>query len=166
MKKILWCITGGEYKLDESIEALSTLKKVDVVFSYAGEEVSRIYHKYHRIIDLADKVIYERNQGKSSTIVMRLKRDYLRIIVAPATSNTVAKLVNGVSDTLITNIVSQGIKCGIDVRILATDSEKHVMADKIDGETFEITVREIDLENLQRLGKEVNVCKNAVELIR
>lgn len=46
---------------------------------------------------------------------------YSALIVAPATSNTTAKIAHGIADTLVTNAVAQAIKGGIRVYILPVD---------------------------------------------
>ena len=47
---------------------------------------------------------------------------YARLVVAPATSNTVAKMVCGISDTLVTNIYAQAGKCRVPSIVFACDT--------------------------------------------
>ncbi len=46
---------------------------------------------------------------------------YKALIVAPATTNTIAKIVHGIADTLVTEAVSQAQKAGVPVYVLPTD---------------------------------------------
>jgi flavoprotein len=71
-------------------------------------------------------------------------------VVAPATSNTVAKCVLGISDTLATNVFAQAGKCRIPSIVFACDTapELETMAP---GGMVKVFPRRIDLENTERL---------------
>src|SRR5262249_47834691 len=47
---------------------------------------------------------------------------YHTLVVAPATSNTVAKCVLGISDTLVTNVFAQAGKCRVPAIVFACDT--------------------------------------------
>jgi flavoprotein len=75
-------------------------------------------------------------------------------IVCPATGNTVAKIVSGIADTLITNSVAQAAKANIPIYVMPVD---HVEGKQVtilpSGEMLELEMREVDLENTSRLAK-------------
>ncbi len=72
--------------------------------------------------------------------------------VAPATANTVAKLVHGIADTLLTNCVSMANKAGREVFILPVDRERGTITTTLpDGKPFKLTMRDIDVENTEKL---------------
>jgi flavoprotein len=70
--------------------------------------------------------------------------------MAPATSNTVAKCVAGISDTLATNVFAQAGKCRIPSIVFACDTapELETMAP---GGMVKVFPRRIDLDNVERL---------------
>jgi dihydromethanopterin reductase (acceptor) len=70
-------------------------------------------------------VVREQEQGFSSPLVGRLaKGEYDLVIVSPCTANTVAKIVAGIADSLITNVVAQAVKSATPAYIVPTDFEK------------------------------------------
>jgi dihydromethanopterin reductase (acceptor) len=75
---------------------------------------------------------------------------YHTLVLAPATSNTVAKCVCGISDTLATNIFAQAGKCRIPSIVFACDTapELETLAP---GGIVKVFPRRIDLENVERL---------------
>ncbi len=50
-----------------------------------------------------------------------LRKTYRALIVSPASANTVAKVVFGVSDSLVTNAIAQAEKGGVPIVIVPTD---------------------------------------------
>jgi len=137
LKKILWCITGAGGQLRSVFQAFMNLKRTyptlewGIVISRAGEEVARIYG----ILDKLSKVasggryggIYRDTSWSGITedgvpLGGRVSlRRYDAVIVAPATSNTVAKIAHGIADTLPTIVASQSVKSGTPLVILPAD---------------------------------------------
>jgi len=70
--------------------------------------------------------------------------------VAPATSNTVAKMVLGLSDTLVTNIYAQAGKCRIPSIVLACDTEPELDTPAPDR-IVRLWPRTVDLEHTHKL---------------
>ncbi|MFH1055257.1 MAG: flavoprotein [Candidatus Altiarchaeota archaeon] len=161
--RVLWCITGGEYLLAESASILEGLDDVTVIFSAAGEEVSRMYGQYERIVKAASEVVLERKQGRSTPALMSLN-SYDLVIVAPCTGNTVAKVVHGIGDSVVSNVVCQALKSGIRVIVLPTDSTRNVTGKSLSGRDVHLKCRAVDLENVKKLKKEVKVVRSAQEL--
>ena len=161
--KVLWCICGGEYLMEEAVSVLEGLDDVTVVFSAAAEEVASMYRLKERAESAAKETIFEHRQGKSSPIVMRLGR-FDMVVVAPCTANTCAKIVLGVADSLVSNIVSQAIKAGMPVIALPTDASRVVEGRTISGRKIKIRCRKVDLDNAKRLSREVRVVKNQAQL--
>ncbi len=161
MMAVLWCVTGGEWMLEECVSLMESLDDVTVAFSGAGGEVGRMYGLHGRITDAAETVVEGRMA--CSPIVMKL-RGYDRVVVAPCTANTVAKIVHGVADSLVTNIVSQALKMGVDVVVLPTDAAEKVKGRTVDGREFELACRKVDLDNVKKLAAEVKVAYTVDEL--
>ncbi|CEG13728.1 Archaeal flavoprotein [groundwater metagenome] len=147
--KILWCVTGAGQFLKECVEILDENDNVQTVaISEAGEDVLKMYgiklNTKHKIL--------ESEQSKSFPFCGKVcKGDYDLIIAAPVTSNTVAKLASGISDSLLTVIITQAIKSTIPVYLLPTDiSEGYSITPK--GRKIYVKVREIDKENIERIS--------------
>ena len=80
------------------------------------------------------------------------KGDYDFLLVIPATSNTVAKIVMGIADTLVTNSVAQANKTSIPIYILPVDQKPGSLTTVLpSGESFTLSTREIDLVNIKKL---------------
>jgi dihydromethanopterin reductase (acceptor) len=153
--KVLWCITGGGYMLEESCKALEQLDdccEVTVAFSKAGREVTDMYGLSDRIKKCAAKIIYEEDQGSSSPIVCKVGR-YDKVVVSPCTANTTAKIVLGIADSLVTNIVSQALKSGRKVIIVPTDIDRDVSTMIPSGKKILIKCRRVDIDNAMHLKK-------------
>jgi dihydromethanopterin reductase (acceptor) len=71
---------------------------------------------------LDNSATYERDQGSSFPIAgSLLLHQYDVLIVAPATSNTVAKIAHGISDSLVTTMVAHALKSHLPVGVMPTD---------------------------------------------
>jgi dihydromethanopterin reductase (acceptor) len=75
---------------------------------------------------------------------------YHTLVVAPATSNTVAKCVFGISDTLVTNVFAQAGKCRVPTIVFACDTAPELETEAPKG-VVKVYPRHIDLENTARL---------------
>ncbi|HMK53566.1 MAG TPA: dihydromethanopterin reductase (acceptor) [Methanobacteriaceae archaeon] len=129
--KIAWGITGAGHLLLESVETLEKLSKeheITVLLSAAGEEVLKMYGLYERVKILTggyyQEMVLEKEQRFSYPIAGRFSLGrYDLLIVSPTTSNTIAKVVNGIADSLITNTIAQAGKGKIQTVIVPVDIE-------------------------------------------
>lgn len=129
--KIAFGITGAGHLLSDSVELveqLMTKHDVTVLLSAAGEEVLKMYGLYERIETITggyyNELIREKDQRFSYPITGRFSLGkYDLLIVSPATSNTIGKIVGGIADTLITNAVAQSGKGGVKTYIIPVDLE-------------------------------------------
>jgi flavoprotein len=119
--RIAWAITGSGHYLEECIEIVKTLDEVDLFYSQAGEEVLRMYGHDPKSL-LKDGRVYRDRAASAPPVGLFYRGDYHTLIVAPATSNTVAKMVLGLSDTLVTNVYAQAGKCRIPSIVMACDT--------------------------------------------
>ena len=128
--------------------------------SDAAEEVLPIYKL--RIEDLRSRFgpgfRLLRDKTASAVPVGMLYDDvYHTVVVAPATSNTVAKCVVGISDTLPTNMFAQAGKLGIPGIVFACDTEP-VVVTKSPHDWVTLRPRRIELDNVERL-RAVDFCR-------
>ena len=129
--KIAWGITGAGHMLLESVETLEELSKeheVTVLLSAAGEEVLKMYGLYNRVEAITggyyQELVLEKDQKFSYPLAGRFSLGrYDLLIVSPSTSNTIAKAVNGIADTLITNAIAQAGKGKTQTLIVPVDLE-------------------------------------------
>lgn len=166
-KCIAWAITGAGHGLEVCIETLLKYERVDIFLSRAAEEVVRMYGLEVRLINPHVRIY--RETGASSPLVGRLFGGTYRVlVVAPATSNSVAKFIHGISDTLVTNLFAQAGKSRVPIIVFPTD-----LAPEIDSlgprrEPVKVYPRPIDLENTWKLASfpGVTVVRNREELER
>lgn len=157
--KIAWGITGAGDLIEEVFDIMEEISRINnleiiAVVSRAGEAVLRWYKLRERLDTIAKKVLIEKDANTPFIVGNLQTGKYKCLIVAPATANSVAKIVNGIADTLITNCVSQTNKTNTGIYILPVDREKGAIKTILpDGETFELTMRDIDVENTEKLRK-------------
>lgn len=129
--KIGWGITGAGHLLEDSVNSLVELSQnheVTVFLSAAGEEVLKMYGLFQKVEkitgDYYQELVKEDQQRSSFPIAGRFSMGkYDLLVVSPTTSNTIAKIVNGIADNLITNIVAQAGKGNVLTCIVPVDIE-------------------------------------------
>jgi len=137
--RIAWGVTGAGHFLKESYATMARVHgdghMVTTFLSRAGEEVSRMYGLFDDLGTISDgsylnEVFLDSAQGSSFPKIGRfnLKR-YDLFVLSPATSNTVAKIVAGIADTLVTNCAAQAMKSGVPCLIVPVDQEADVVSE-------------------------------------
>ena len=156
--KIAWGVTGSGDKFRETYDVMRELKDrygdkltVHVYLSKAAELVAK-YYKLTEEVKGFDKYNVEIDANTPFLSGMLQSGRYDLLIIAPATSNTVAKIVVGVSDTLLTNAAVQGVKGFVDVLIMPVDYREGIVTTIIpSGKELKLRVRKEDAENVRRL---------------
>jgi len=149
---VAWGITGAGHLLRECVNLIAELGEVDVFLSRAAEEVLRMYRLDGDLRQAAQAVV--RDTLASAPIVGRFARARYRVlVVAPATSNSVAKFVYGISDSLITNLFAQAGKNRVPIVVLPTDVAPEMDTVAPGGNVIKVYPREVDLENTARLRR-------------
>lgn len=148
---IAWGITGAGHFLRECVNLILQLGGVDVFLSRAAEEVLRMYRLEDDIRRAAGAVA--RDNMMSAPIVGRFAQPgrYRVLVIAPATSNSVAKFVRGISDSLITNLFAHAGKNRVPIIVLPTDVASEMDSAAPGGKAIKVYPRAIDLENTARL---------------
>jgi flavoprotein len=166
-RRIAWAITGAGHFLAESAERLLRRGNVDIFLSRAAEEVVRMYQLQEHIYNHSAKVY--RETLSSSPLVVRFSRGTYRVlVVAPGTSNSVAKFVYGISDSLVTNLFAQAGKSRIPIIVLPTDLAPEMDSVGPHGDSIKVYPRPVDLENTEKLKRfpGVTVVSNVEEIER
>ncbi len=158
--RFAWCVTGSGHYLEESMALAARLPDVDLFLSSAADEVLPLYGL--KLEDLRARFRVFRDKSASAVPVGRLYAEaYHTVVIAPATSNTVAKCAFGFSDTLPTNMFAQAGKLGIPNLVFACDTEPVVITKaprSSQEEWFTLRPRNIDLENIERL-RAIDFCQ-------
>lgn len=111
------------------MEKISEDHEIACYLSGAGERTVRIYGLWEKLRKICPgnyytEIVLERKQGHASPLTGRFQRGRHRILViSPASANTVAKIVNGIADTLVTNAFAQADKGNIPILITPTDQK-------------------------------------------
>jgi flavoprotein len=154
--RFAWCLTGSGHGLDESLALARRLPDCDLLLSAAGEEVLGIYGITLESLKADFRVI--RDKTASAVPVGQLYEEtYHTVVIAPATSNTVAKCAFGFSDSLPTNMFAQAGKLGIPGIVFACDTEPVVIT-KAPHDWVTLRPRRIELDNVARL-REIEGCE-------
>src|SRR5207245_5258819 len=112
--------------------------------SKAAAEVIRMYKS--RLP--ADIRIFRDTTASAAPVGLFYEGVYHTLVVAPATSNTVAKFVYGISDNLATNVFAQAGKCRVPIIVFACDTAPELLTRSRDG-MVKVFPRRIDLENVE-----------------
>jgi len=130
MKNVAWAVTGAGHYLAESVAAMREISRKNRVCTFvsrAGEEVVRMYGLFDQLSEISgggylEEIFLEREEGASSPKTGRFMMNrFDLLIIAPATANTVAKIVCGIADSLPTNAAALANKAKVPVYVLPTD---------------------------------------------
>lgn len=147
--RLAWALTGSGHFFTECLELMAGLTELDVFVSRAAAEVIRMYkEKLDRFPKGAR--VFRDTTASAAPVGLFYHGVYHTLVMAPATSNTIAKCVAGISDTLATNVYAQAGKCRVPSIVFACDTapELETMAP---GGMVKVYPRRIDLENVERL---------------
>lgn len=170
--KVAWGITGAGDLLSETIQAMKEAQqrydfKLKVFLSKAAVKVVKWYQLWKELEQIAPKLLLEKDANTPFIAGPLQRGDFDLLFVSPATANTVAKIVMGIADTLVTNAVAQANKTDIPIYIYPVDQEPGAITTILpSGEKFTLATREIDLENAEKLKtmKGISVLKHPTEI--
>jgi archaeoflavoprotein AfpA len=158
-RKVAWGITGAGDKIAEILETMKDLKRqsedvveIDVYLSKAADTVLKFYHLEEDLKANFAKVQLEFNSNSPFLAAWMQMRKYEFLLIAPATSNTVAKLANGIGDTLLTNAAIMSLKAFVPVHILPTDYRENIIYTKLpNGKDMKLRVRKEEADQVRKL---------------
>jgi archaeoflavoprotein AfpA len=158
--KVVWGITGAGDKLVETFQLMKTIQvehadrfEIEVYLSKMGEMVAKMYKIDGMLKGTFSKVLVEKNPN-SPFITGRLQLGVFKfLLLAPATSNTVAKIAHGISDTMLTNAVIQALKAYVPVYVMPVDYyEGSTVTVLPNGKKLKLRVRKEDAENVEKIS--------------
>ena len=176
MARVAWAITGAGHLLIESCEVMSEIASkpgVELItfVSSAGFECAKMYRVWEKVEGISERV-YVDSKASAPEVGGLARGRYKFLVVSPATANSVAKIVIGIADTLVTNAVAQAQKAKTPVIVVPTDQAFGPILTKLPyrpehekdqllegpneiryGEEIQIAIRRIDAENFEKLKK-------------
>ncbi len=155
-QRLAWAITGSGHYLRESLSVLQSLKIVDIFLSKAAAEIIKQYG-FQAQLDASGHKVYQDKTASSVPVEGFYTGKYHTLVIAPATSNTVAKMAYGFSDSLVTNLYAQAGKTRVPSIIFACDTIPAAGENAIESEAprenmVQVFPRQIDLDNVQKLA--------------
>src|SRR5215469_15574596 len=134
--RLAWALTGSGHFFTECLEFMSKLEGFDLFVSRAAAEVVRMYKSEMKSLPEGVR-IFKDTTASAAPLGLFYQGVYHTLVLAPATSNTVAKCVAGISDTLAAIVFAHD-----------TAPELDTMAP---SGMVKVYPRRIDLDNVERL---------------
>ena len=147
--RLAWALTGSGHFFTESLELMRRVPDLDLFVSKAGAEVIRMYKEDFDKLPKSVRV-FKDTTASAAPVGLFYHGFYHTLVVAPATSNTIAKCVYGISDNLATNVFAQAGKCRVPAIVFACDTAPELDTMAPDG-MVKVYPRRIDLENVEKL---------------
>ncbi len=157
MFKVMWGMTGTGYVLQESIDLMKELQDdfdidLTVILSKEGAAVVKWYKKWTALTEAVKKVKVEKTPNIPFYAGPLQLGNYDLFLTCPVSANSVAKIVYGIADTLITNCIAQAIKGGQTVYIFPSDQDTEpIVTSRPDGSPLILKIRDIEIENIKKL---------------
>jgi flavoprotein len=148
--RLAWAITGSGHYIEECLEFMLTLDNVDLYLSQAGEEVLKMYGV--NLNDIKTKLpVYRDRAASAPPVGLFYKGYYHTFVMAPTTSNTIAKCVLGIADSLVTNLYSQAGKCRVASIVYPCDIAPEMETTAPGNKKVMVYPRPIDLEATDKI---------------
>lgn len=160
-KKVAWGITGAGDKIEKTVQVMMDINErfkdqveIEVFISKAGDQVIKYYQISNEIENSFNNIWVENNANSPFLAGNIQLGKYEFMLVAPGSSNTVAKIALRMGDTLISNAAIMGQKANVPLYILPADYEEGTTITKLpDGKDLKITIRKEDVEHAHKLAK-------------
>lgn len=160
-RKIAWGITGSGDRIVETVEVMKGIQKqyndcldIRVFVSKAGEQVIKYYKLFNDLEKNFDKVWVEINANSPFLAGQLQVKRYEFLLLAPTTSNTVAKISLGLADTLLSNAAIMAQKAFVPTYIMPCDYKPGIITTILpDGSEMKLRIRKEDAEHVERLRR-------------
>jgi archaeoflavoprotein AfpA len=158
-RKVAWGITGSGDRIVETVQVMMDLQKqyndvvdIRVFVSKAGEQVIKYYKLFNDLEKNFDKVWVEINSNSPFLAGQLQVKRYEFLIIAPTTSNTVAKISLGLADSLLSNAAIMSQKAFVPTYIMPCDYKPGILTTILpDGSEMRLRIRKEDADNVQKL---------------
>jgi dihydromethanopterin reductase (acceptor) len=150
-QRLAWAITGSGHYLRESLKMLQALQNVDIFLSRAAAEIIQQYG-FQDELDATGHKVYQDKTASSVPVELFYAGKYHTLVIAPATSNTIAKMAYGFSDSLVTNLYAQAGKTRVPSIVFACDTSPVLTSEAPRDNMVEVFPRQIDLDNVAKLA--------------
>lgn len=170
--KIAWGITGAGDRIKETKNEMEKIRKdypveIHVFVSNAGEQMLKWYKIYDCVRDLFDRFLVEVNPNSPFLAGDLSLGKYATLIIAPTTSNTVAKISNCIGDSLLSNSALMALKSYVPVYVMPTDLKVGELVTVLpSGRNLKVRVRKEDVEHVNKLRETdgVHIIESPVEI--
>lgn len=159
MFKLMWGITGTGYLLDECINLMKVLQEefnvdITIILTKEGMAVVKWYKKWLALTEAVKRVKVEKTPNIPFYAGPLQLGKYDMFLVCPVSANSIAKIVYGIADTLITNCVAQAVKGDMKVHIFPSDQDlEPIVTTRPDGSPLVLKIRDVEIENISKLKK-------------
>jgi archaeoflavoprotein AfpA len=172
--RIAWGITGAGDKIKEIIDTMKEFKtksegsvEIEVFVSKNADTMLKFYQLENELKQNFTKVSVEANSNSPflAGIVQSGRYDFL--LIFPASSNSVAKIVNGIGDTLLTNSAIMALKAFVPVWVMPVDYKESVIYTKLpNGKEMKLRVRKEEADQVRQLiqTEDVRVFENPAKV--
>jgi dihydromethanopterin reductase (acceptor) len=147
--RLAWALTGSGHYFTECLALMGGIPDLDLFVTKAAAEVVRMYKQDLAALPEGAR-IFRDTTASAGPVGHFYHGVYHTLVLAPATSNTVAKCVAGISDSLATNVYAQAGKCRVPSIVFACDTAPEMETEAPHG-MVKVFPRRIDLENVERL---------------
>lgn len=160
-KKVAWGITGSGDKIVETVKIMQKIKKqyeatvdITVYLSKAGEQVIKYYKVADDLKENFQKIWVEINANSPFLAGQLQTGKFEFLLIAPATSNTVAKISTGIADSLLSNAAIMALKGFVPVYIMPSDYQEGIITTKLPNRRNQkLRIRKEDAEHVKKLAK-------------
>ena len=125
---------------------------MDVFLSKAAAEIITQYGFQARL-NATNHRVYQDKTASSVPVELFYQGKYHTLVVAPATSNTIAKMAYGFSDSLVTNLYAQAGKTRVPSIVFACDTGPELESEAPRDNLVKVYPRQIDLANVEKLAE-------------
>jgi dihydromethanopterin reductase (acceptor) len=150
-QRLAWAITGSGHYLRESLQILQGLENVDIFLSKAAAEIIKQYG-FQAQLEATGHKVYQDKTASSVPVELFYEGKYHTLVIAPATSNTIAKMAYGFSDSLVSNLYAQAGKTRVPSIVFACDTAPEVLSEAPRDNMVQVFPRQIDLDNVEKLA--------------
>ena len=159
-KRIVWGITGSGDRIRETVDVMKEMKEkyedrvdIRVYVSKAGDQVVKYYKLLPELEIDFDKIWVEANANAPFLAGQIQMGKFEFMLIAPATSNTVAKISLRIADTMLTNAAIMSQKALVPLYIMPSDFKAGEVITKLpNGKDLKLVIRKEDVEHVQKLA--------------